>query len=248
MSDDAPSVGGGATKGQNRVPATAGTGTEAPAGEHICRILQASKDLDPLGLQAQLDQAATLLGLARCVDEIVLPATRQLHQLLATGQRDAAQDLMAAEAVHSWLDHRREFAPPPQEIGPILLACGPRDRDTLVLECLALLLRFQRWPCRVLGARVSTFTLTIAAQAADATGAVVVSTESRNRRQAIVSLTAVHALAIPVFFAGNAFKQQHPRMKLPGRYLGTSIEGACTLLINTLAPAAQRRSAATPYE
>jgi hypothetical protein len=146
---------------------------------------------------------------------------------------------MAAEAIRAWLNHLGAFAPPPQEIGPILLACGPHDRDTIALESLALLLRFQRWPCRVLGARVPTFTLTVAAQAADAVGVVVISTESLNRRHAIVSLEAVNALGIPIFFAGEAFEPEHRRQELPGRYLGTLMEGACTLLIDALAPAAE---------
>jgi len=185
-----------------------------------------------------------VLGLARCVDEIVIPATQELRRMLATGLSDAAQQLMATEAIRTWLNHRGSFAPPPQEIGPILLACGPRDRDTVGLESLALLLRFHRWPCRVLGARISTFTLTIATQAADAVGVVVMSTESRGLQQAVAALLAVDALGIPVFFAGNAFEPEHSRRQLPGRYLGTRMGGACTQLIDTLAPAVQRRSAA----
>jgi hypothetical protein len=240
---EAPSVGGGAPTGPNRVAQTAGVGTEAPAAQLIRRVLKASEDLDPLGLQAQLDLAVTVIGLARCVDDIVIPATRQLRLLMAMGQRDAARDVMATEAIRTWLNHRGSFAPPPQEIGPILLACGPRDRHVVSLESLALLLRFQRWPCQVLGSRTSTFTLTIAARAADATAVVVNSTESRGLPHAIVALRAVDALGIPVFFAGNAFQPEHSRRQLPGRYLGTRIEGACTLLINTLAPAFQHRSA-----
>ncbi len=125
-----------------------------------------------------------------------------------------------------------------------MLACGPRDRNMVDLESLALLLRFRRWPCRVLGARISPFALTIAAQAADATGVVVSSTEVRGRPYAVASLEAVDALDIPVFFAGDAFEPEDSRRQLPGRYLGTSSEGACTLLINTLTPAAQHRPAA----
>ncbi|MET0964742.1 MAG: hypothetical protein ABWZ02_00005, partial [Nakamurella sp.] len=194
------------------------------------------------GIQAELDTAAKVLGLARCVDGIVLPAMRHLHSQVATSECAVAQDRMATEAVRTWLNHRAAFAPRPQEIGPILLACGPRDRDTLTSESLALLLRFQRWPCRVLGARVPTFALTIAAQAADATGVVVTSNERRNQRQAIVSLRAVDDLGIPAFFVGDAFESEHPRTDWPGRYLGTSIEGACTLLVTTLAPATPRTS------
>ena len=251
LSEVAPAVGGGATTGRRQVGETAevrneatAARTEATAARLIRRVMQASQDLDPLGLQAQLDLAAAVLGLARCVDEIVAPATRQLRRLLATGQRDAAQDLMATEAIRSWLNYRGSFAPLPQEGGPIVLACGPRDRHLVGLESLALLLRFQRWPCRVLGARISTFTLTMAAQSADATGVVVISTESRGLPHAIASLRAVDALGIPVFFAGNAFQLERHRRQLPGRYLGSRMGGACTLLMNTLAPAGQSRSAA----
>ena len=242
VSEAALSVGGSATTGRSQ--AAHSVGAEAPAAPLLRRVLQAAQDLDPVGLQAQLDRAATVLGLARCVDQIVMPGTQELRRLLATGQRDPAQELMATEAVRTWLNHRALFAPPPQEIGPVLLACGPRDRDVIGLESFALLLRHQRWPCRVLGARVPTFTLTIAAQAADAVGVVVISTESRGLPHAVVALRAVDALGIPVFFAGNAFEPEHSRRQLPGRHLGTRMEGACTQLIDALAPAAQRRSAA----
>jgi hypothetical protein len=247
LSEAARCVGGGAAIGNSQVAPTAGGSVEAPEAQHLQRVLQASENLDPLGIQAELELAAKALGLARCVDEIVQPAMRQLHDLQAMGQYDEAHRRMAAEAVRTWLNHRAAFAPKPREIGPILLACGPRDRDTISLESMALLLRFHRWPCRILGARVPTFTLTIAAQAADATGVVVISTESRNQRQAIVSLRAVDDLGIPVFFAGDAFASEHPRTERPGRYLGTSIEGACTLLMDSLAPVAQVQSAAAPH-
>jgi len=244
LSEAAPSVGGGAPTDQTQGAQTAGDGAEAFATQLIRRILKASQDLDPIELQAQLDLATSVLGLARCVDDVAIPATRQLRRLLATGQRDAAQNLMATEAVRTWLNHRGSFAPSPQAIGPIVLACGPRDLHMVDLESLALLLRFRRWPCRVLGARISRFTLTIAAQAADATGVVVFSTESRGRPHAVDSLKAVDALGIPVFFAGNTFEPEEDRRQLPGHYLGTGIEGACALLINTLTPAVQHRPTA----
>jgi len=244
LSEAAPSVGGGAHIGWPQRAPTADVGTEAFAAQLIRRIVEVSQDLDPVGLQAQLDLAASVLGLARCVDDIVIPATRQLRRSPGTGQRNAGQDLMATEAVRTWLNHRGSFAPPPQALGPIVLACGPRDRATVDLEALALLLRFRRWPCRVLGARVSPFALTIAARAADATGVVVSSTEGRGRHHAVVSLKAIDALEIPVFFVGDAFEAEDSRRELPGRYLGTGFEGACALLTTVLTPAAQRRPAA----
>ena len=220
VSEAGPSVGDSAPTCQSPVALIAGVDSEAPAAQLIRRVLRTAQDLDPLGLQVQLDLAAAVLGLARCVDEIVMPAMQALRRLVATGQRGADQELMATEAMRTWLSLRGSFAPPPLEIGPVLLACGPRDRDTVGLESLALLLRFGRRPCRVLGARVSTFTLTIAAQAAGAVGVVVIATESRGLPQAVAAILAVDALGIPVFFAGNAFEPEHRRMHLPGLYPG----------------------------
>jgi hypothetical protein len=220
----------------------AGDGTEGTADQLIDRAIKAAHDLDPPGLQAQLARAATVLGVAACVDEVAIPATREMSRLLAIGQCDGAQELMATEVVRTWLNDRDSHAPPPHEIEPILLACGPHDRHTITLEALALLLRLHRWPCRVLGARTTTFTLTIAAQAVDATGVVVISTDVRGRPSAVASLRAVDALGVPVFFTGDAFEPECGRREVPGRFLGTSVQGACALLIETLTPAVQRRS------
>ena len=202
--------------------------------------MKAAAHLDPLGLQAQLDIAVSTVGLVRCVDDVVMPATRQLRRLLETGHRDATQDLMATEAIRTWLSIRGMFAPTPRDIGPILLACGSREAHLVGLESLALLLRYQCLPCQVLGTRVSTFTLTIAAQASDAVAVVVVATESRGLARAMVLLRAVDALGVPVFFAGDAFDAEASRQSAPGRYLGSGIDSACTLLRDSLTPAVQR--------
>lgn len=234
MSEVASSVGGDATTGPRQLAQTSEAGGDALAARFIRRVVAASEERDPFGLQAELELAATVLGLARCIDEIVIPALRQLRGLVTTGRYDAAQDVMTTEAVRTWLNHRGLFAPSPRPIGPILLACGPRDRYLVGLECLGLLLRFQRWPCRVLGARVSPFTLTVATQAAGAAGVVVMSTESRARQHAVASLRAVDAMGIPVFYAGTAFETEPSRREVPGRYLGPEIAGACAMLITAL--------------
>lgn len=245
VSEVAPSVGGSAPTGQDQEALTAGVGAEAPAAQLIRRVLRAAQDLDPRGLQIQLDLAVAVLGLARCVDEIVVPATQQLRWLLVKDRCDAAQERMATEAMRTWLNQQGSFMPPPPDVGPILLACGPRDRDTVGLEALALLLRCERLPCRVLGARVSTFNLTIAAQAAGAVGVVVMSTtDGRGLPHAVGALLAVDALGIPVFSTGNAFEPEHIRRQLPGRYLGIRMHSACTQLIDALAPTSRSRSAA----
>ena len=234
MLEVAPFVGGGATDNDDQADVPATRNVDEQAARLLQGVLTASRDLDPVGVQSQLDVAAKMLGLAGCIDQIVLPASRQFADLLAAGQRDVAQDLLAVEAVRSWLSLRGSFAPLPRDVGPILLACGPRDRDLIGLESLALLLRYRTYPCWLLGARVSPFTLTIAAQAAAATGVVVMSAGRRGLPHAVVSLGTADAAGYPVFFAGKAFELEPIRRQAPGRYLGTSIAGACDLLIDTL--------------
>ncbi len=235
MSELAPSVGGGATTDRSHLALATGVTTEDLAAQLIRGVVQASRDSDPLGLQSKLDLALAALGLARCLDEIVMPATRLLRGLLATGHRSADQDLLATEAIRTWLNLQGSYAPAPREHGPILLACGSRETQLIGVESLALLLRFQRRPCQVLGARISTFTLKIAAQAAGAVGVVVISNGSRGLPRAVVLLRAVDELGIPVFFMGDAFESDRGRGEIPGRYLGSSIERACSALVEAVA-------------
>ena len=232
VSEAAPFVGGGAATDHRESAVRTDPPAEPPVAQILRRVLEAARILDPLAVQAELDRAAAAFGLPRCIDEIVMPANRQLSRLLADGERTTAQHLMATEALRTWLSHRASLAPAPLPTGPIVLACGPRDRETIGLESLALLLRFRRVPCRVLGARVTPFTLTIAAQAADATGVVIVAADLRRLPQAVVSLRAANALDIPVFFAGPAFASEKSRFGLPGHYLGIRLDPACTIVVD----------------
>ena len=163
---------------------------------------------------------------------------RQVGVWWAIGHCDVVQERMATEAVRAWLDRRSAFAPPPTRPRPILLACGPSDLHTIGLESTAVLLRYQGWPCRVMGARTSTVTLTTAAQAAAAAGVVVVSHLATGRLRAVESIRAVSDLGIDVFYAGNAFSTPRSRRGVPGRYLGVGIEDACAKLTQALAPSA----------
>ena len=211
-------------------------GGPGPALELILRILGAAERLDAGSIRALLDEAAATLGLAACIDEVLLPATRQIGVWLAVGQCDVVQERMATEAVRSWLDRRAAFAPAPARSRPILLACGPGDAQTIRLEATAVLLRYQGWPCRVLGARTSTATLAAAARAAAAAGVVVVSHRASGRLRAVESIRAIDDLGIEVFYAGNAFSAPRSRRGVPGRYLGVGIADGCTQLTRTVAP------------
>ena len=119
----------------------------------IHRILDAAEGLDATSIRAGLDKAAETLGLATGVDGVLLPVMRQIGVWWEVGHCDVVKERMATESVRAWLDERSASAPPPTRTRPIVLACGPSDLHTIGLEAMAVMLRYQGWPCRVLGAR-----------------------------------------------------------------------------------------------
>lgn len=209
-------------------------GGQGPAQDLIQSILDAAEQLDAGAIRCRLDEAAATLGLSDCVDDVLLPAMRQIGVWWAVGHCDVVQERMATEATRAWIDRRSAFAPAPTRPKPILLACGPNDLHTIGLEATALVLRYQGWPCRVLGARTSTVTIAAAARATSVAGVVVVSHLSSGRLHAIASIRAIHELDIPVFYAGNAFGSPRSRRGVPGSYLGVRITDACALLTRAL--------------
>ncbi|MDQ2848637.1 MAG: B12-binding domain-containing protein [Actinomycetota bacterium] len=211
---------------------------QAPAQDLIALVLAAVELLDAPCIRARLDDAAAQLGLAGCLDDVLLPAMRQVGLWWAEGHCDVLQERMATEAVCAWLDRRSAFAPVPSHRSPVLLACGPSDLHTVGLESMALLLRHQGWSCRVLGARTATVTLATAARASAVAAVIVVSHLATGRRRAVESICAVDELGIAVFFAGNAFSTPRTRRGVPGSYLGTGIHDACALLTASLDPSA----------
>jgi methanogenic corrinoid protein MtbC1 len=209
-------------------------GIDGPAADLIKIVLAASAQCDTDGIRAGLDQAAAVLGTAGCIDEVLLPALRQVGQWWETGVCNLTEEHLSTEAARAWLDKRSAFAPPPAMRRPVVLACGPGDLHTVGLEALALLLRQQGWPCRLLGAHTSTAALTTAVQATGAAGVVIVSHLPTSRRRAVDSMTAAAELGLPVFYAGNAFSSARRREQLPGTYLGTVLRDASALVDTTL--------------
>lgn len=210
-------------------------GVAGPAGDLIQLVLEASNRLDTDGVRTQLNRAVDVLGLDGCIDEVMLPAMRQIGQWWMSGRCDLSQEQLTTEAARAWLDKRSAFAPTPTVASPIILACGPGDLHTIGLEALALLLRHRGWSCRVLGARIPTDSLTTASVAAGAAGVVIVAHLPTGRRRALASISAVHERGIPVFWAGNAFSTRRSRAQIPGHYLGVRMQEAADLVVKTLA-------------
>jgi methanogenic corrinoid protein MtbC1 len=201
-----------------------------PPAAFIAAILDAADRSDPAAVREQLSIAQESLGLAVCLDDVLLPAMQQIGLWWQTGRCDIDQEHLATEAARAWLEGVSAYAPQPTRQSTIVLACGPTDLHTIGLEALALLLRYQGWECRVLGARTTVLALATAVQATDASAVVIVSHINTGRHRAIQSLRAANDAQVAVFYAGNAFTSPRSRRHLPGTYLGTRLQSACTLI------------------
>ena len=225
-------------------------GIGGPAGGFIHRLLAGSEQLNPSDMRVTLDEAAAVLGLADCVDDVLLPGMRQIGIWWQIGHCDIAQEHISTEAVRGWLNRAIVFAPAPTQPRPVLLACGPHDWHTIGLEALAMLLRYRGWPCRLLGARVATSAVVAEAAASQAAAVVVVSQLATGRRAAVQSLRAAQQARYPVFYAGHSFLTKKSHAAVPGTYLGHRLQDATTRIITALTetdpPAAETTNRGTP--
>ena len=206
-----------------------------PAAEHIDAILAASERSDPMAVRTHLSEAHDDLGLGPCLDDVLLPAMQQVGLWWQTGRCTVEDEHLTTEAARAWLESLSSSAPAPDRPASIVLACGPTDLHTIGLEALCVLLRYDRWSCRLLGARTSVPAMAAAINATGADAVVIVSHLNTGRARAVQSLRAAHDEGARVFYAGNAFTAPRSRRNLPGKYLGTRLQDACKLIDSELA-------------
>jgi hypothetical protein len=183
------------------------------------------------------------LGMAACVDDVLMPAMQQVGFWWQTARCDIEVEHLATETARSWLNSQLQAAPRPSR-GPILLTCGPTDMHTIGLEALAVLLRERGVACRLLGDRASTLQVTTAIEVNRPKSLVIVSHLASGRRRAIMTIDAAVALQVPVFYAGNAFSSVRSRRSIRATYLGTHLGDARNIL--TAALTAQSTSVESP--
>lgn len=209
---------------------------EQASAPFVQKILDHSTAMEPAGVRAALDEALAELGLARALDEVLMPAMRQVGLWWQTGRCDVSQEHLTTEAARAWLSKLAAFSPTPARRAPLLFACGPRDLHTIGLEALAVLMAYDQWACRVLGARTPPRSLMAAVRGTGAVGVVVVSHLSVGRRPAVEAIRSVAGTGTPVFFAGNAFLFARARAGVPATYLGETLTGAADAIREALDP------------
>ena len=84
-----------------------------PEAERIKRLLAASERMVPDAVRAALDEANEALGLEATLDQVVMPAMRQIGTWWATGRCDVGQEHLTTEVVRGWLARLVALAPAP---------------------------------------------------------------------------------------------------------------------------------------
>ena len=212
----------------------AGHGTSP--GPLVDAFLQGACDLAPESIARTLDVAHQTLGLDRTVDEVLLPAMREVGEWWHTGRIDVSHEHIATNATKAWLSTLTPAGPlRPQP--PIILSCGPLDHHTLGLESIGALLRHRLWDCRLLGARTPGESLSQAVQETDAAGVVLVCHVVAGRPAAVDALRSTQLRRSHLFYAGGAFASHRARHGVPGHYLGTNLAQAADLVTATITSA-----------
>ena len=210
-------------------------GITGPAAELIAAILAASERSDAVAVRALLGEAHAALGLGPCLDDVLLPAMQQVGLWWQTGRCTVEDEHLTTEAARGWLETLTSTAPAPVRTASLVLACGPTDLHTIGLEALCVLLRHERWSCRLLGARTSVPALGAAVHATGAGAVVIVSHLGSGRARAVESMRAVDRGGVKVFYAGNAFSAPRSRRNVPGTFLGPRLQEALEIIEAELA-------------
>jgi DNA-binding transcriptional MerR regulator len=214
---------------RNAAPARSGDASRAE------QLINAALALDTTGLRSALDAATERLGVEDTIQQVILPAMREIGSRWKAGRCDVGREHFATDGVRNWLARQTFLAPPPFRPHPIVLACGPKDMHTIGLESFAVILARRGWPCRVLGAMTPTGALISAIRALGAVGAVVTAQRNVTRRSGVEAIRAVDALpGVRAFYAGNAFTAPSGRKDLPGTYLGEDLIQAALVVESKL--------------
>jgi DNA-binding transcriptional MerR regulator len=226
------------TQGRRPVEAAAlvKAGHATSPGPLVEAFLQGARDLAPGSIARTLDVARQMLGLDRTIDEVLLPAMREVGEWWHAGRIDVAHEHLATSATRAWLSSLSPSGPlRPQP--PIVLSCGPNDHHTLGLEAIGVLLRHRLWDCRLLGARTPVQSLGQAVAETNAVGVVLVCHVSAGRPAAMEALRSTRLRRSHLFYAGGAFASRRARHGMPGVYLGTNLAQAADLVTDTITSA-----------
>ena len=197
-------------------------------------LLQACQEYRPDTIGEILDAAQQALGLGRTVDDVLLPALRQIGQRWQSGEADVSHEHLATNAIHSWLSGLNQTRPSLRQFGPVVLCCGPRDEHTLGLEAFGALLVERGVDCLLLGSRTPAESLARAVRDTAAAAVVLVCHLTAGRQAAVDALRSAELIHTSIYYAGGAFASHQARHGVPGRHLGDHLTNAADSIAHAL--------------
>lgn len=117
------------------------------------RIVDAVRRFDPEGVEAAIQQALLLAPAAVALEDVLVPALRQVGELWQSGGLNVGHEHMLSEIVTRFAREALHLAQPGAGAPRVLLACFADEEHTFPLYVVAF--RFAQWGYRtvVLGAR-----------------------------------------------------------------------------------------------
>lgn len=209
---------------------------------YIADIVAAAQRLDAQAVVNPLELARVTLGLPATIDDVLLPAMREIGSQWEVGRADVAHEHLATTAIQAWLRDQPRRTEVPTRYGPVVLGCGPQDFHTLGLDSIAALLSQRGVDCRNLGARTPVDSMIRAVRQTDAAAVLIVSHLAPGRTSALEVMRAVSQTDTAVYYAGNAFTSRQSRVGVPGLYLGENLAEAANLITAHLQAAPRRGS------
>lgn len=208
-----------------------------PTPAQLCLdLLAATQDLDATKIAEVLSHSVWLHGPPATIEDVVMPALREIGSRWSRGECDVAHERLATTTIEYWLQIRCQTARPPAHTAVVVLSCGPSEEHTLGLAALAALLMHHGVASVNLGARTPANTLRTATHHAKASAVVLTAQLNVNRPATVAALRTVQDTSTDLYYAGAAFRTLASRRGVPGTYLGGSLTNAATHLATRLKP------------
>jgi MerR family transcriptional regulator, light-induced transcriptional regulator len=199
-------------------------------------LLGAAHQLDATTVVEVLDRSARLIGVPATIDDVVLPAFREIGNLWSRGACNIPQEQLATATIQGWLQTQSQRARPPAPTPVVVLSGGPSEQHTLGLAAFGVLLAHHGLACLDLGARTPATTLQAAVRNAEASAVVLTAQLTANRPATVAALRKLRDTSAALYYAGAGFRALSSRRGVPGTYLGGSLTNAAAHLATQLTP------------
>lgn len=207
-----------------------GAGLTATPTQLCMDFLAATHHLDATRMIDVLGRCVWLHGTPTTIDDVVMPALREIGNRWSRGECDVAQERLATTTIQNWLHTQSQTARPPAHAAVVVLSCGPSEQHSLGLSALAVLLVHHGLAYINLGVHTPAIALPTAIHNAQASAVVLTAQLQVNRPATIAALRTVEETSAVLYYAGAAFRTLASRRGVPGTYLGSSLTNAAAQL------------------